>query len=155
ETANMKLRPHHLLDIVTQYGAGDEFVPHPYGHAVHTVAETVLSDTSTKVEFVVGADEICKPCKHLQPNGKCDDFLYQVDPPRSKQEYNDELDNKLFTYLEFSPGTMMTVRKYLEMVNRKVPGVEKVCTHPGEETAARLEGLTRGLIKLEIRSDTG
>ena len=28
--ADMKLRPHHLLDIITEYGAGGQFEPHPY-----------------------------------------------------------------------------------------------------------------------------
>ena len=35
----MRLRPHHILDIISSYGHGAEFRPSPYGHAVHTVAE--------------------------------------------------------------------------------------------------------------------
>jgi len=39
----MKLRPHHVLDIVSAIGHGAEFRPHPYGHAVHTVAEAICT----------------------------------------------------------------------------------------------------------------
>ena len=159
ETAVMKLRPHHLLDIITDYGRGSyknasDFKPYPpMGHAVHTVAKAVLSDQEIKVEFIVGADEICKPCKYLRPDGICADSLRQISPPMSKQEYNDNIDNRLFLYLGLAPGAVMTVREFLEIVNEKVPGIEKVCTHTFNDQKSRLEGLTKGLIKLGIRSN--
>ena len=154
EKVVMKLRPHHLLDIISSYGHGREFKPHPYGHAVHIVAKAVLSDTEIKVEFIVGADEICKPCKYLQPDDTCTDLLRQISPPISKQVYNDDLDNRLFSYFGFAPGTVMTVREYLEIVNKKVPGIEKICTHHKEDQKSRLEGLTQGLLKLGIRKSS-
>ena len=149
----MKLRPHHILDIVSGYGYGMVFKPHPYGHAVHRVAKAIISDTELKVEFIVGADKICQPCKHLTPDGLCDDVLSQLDPPLSKQEYNDILDRRLFDYLGFAPRTVMTIRRYLELVNKKAPGIEEICTHPKEDQRQRLDGLIQGLIKLGIRNN--
>ena len=149
----MKLRPHHVLDIVSSYGLDKEFKPHKYGHAVHTVALSIIADVDQKVEFIVGSDEICKPCKHLNPDGQCDDILQQLNPPKSKQEYNDNLDNKLFEYLDFPINSVMTMRKYLKIVNNKVPGVEWICTHPKEDPKLRLKGLKLGLIKLGIRKN--
>ena len=150
----IKLRPHHLLDIVSDYGHGVKFEPHPYGHAVHTVAQMVLSNAGLKAEFIVGADEICRPCKHLQPDGQCDDVMPNLEPPSSKQKYNDDLDRQLFNYLDFTPGTIVTIRQFLETLNEKVPGIEKICTHPGEDQKARLDGLKQGLFKLGIRSSS-
>ncbi len=147
----MKLRPHHLLDIVSGYGQDVKFGRHPYGHALHTVAETVLSNLELTAEFVIGPDEICAPCRHLRPDGLCDDVLHELDPPISKQEYNDGLDRRLFAYLGIAPGTLMVVREFLAMVERKVPGIEKLCTHPKEDQQRRLDGLTKGLLKLGIR----
>ena len=69
--ASMELRPHHILDIVTTYGHGHRFEPHPYGHANHTVAEAILTGTGQEIRFVVGADEICRPCRRLRPDGQC------------------------------------------------------------------------------------
>jgi hypothetical protein len=149
----MKLRPHHILDIISGYGHAAEFKPHPYGHAVHSVAQAILSDTELKVEFIVGADEICQPCRHLTSDGLCEGVLHQLDPPLSKQEYNDTLDRRLFDYLGFAPGTVMTIRQYLKIVDKKVPGIEEICTHPKEDQRQRLDGLIRGLIKLGIRNN--
>ena len=147
----IQLRPHHLLDIVTSYGNGEEFKPHPYGHAVHTVARVILSNVNQRVEFIVGSDEICRPCCHRQPDGRCDDVLEQFETPISKQQYNDDLDNRLFAYLNLVSGRVLTVRQFLEIVDRTVPGIEKVCTHPKHDEKERLDGLTQGLIKLDIR----
>ena len=148
----MQLRPHHLLDIVTAHGHGQSFEPHPYGHAVHTVAAAVLSDLDLDIEFIVGADAICQPCKHLQPDGRCDDMLHRLDPPVSKQAYNDGLDRRLLAYLELQPGAVLTVRRFLERVGARVPGIETVCTHPKRDERERLAGLAEGLAKLGIQT---
>jgi hypothetical protein len=147
----MKLRPHHLIDIVSDYGHGVEFGPHPYGHALHTVADQVINDLDLEVVFVPAADEICFPCRYLRADGQCEDVLHQLEKPVSKQTYNDELDGKLFPYLEMRPGRRMTVRAFLQRVDAHTPGIEKICTHPGEEETRRLGGLVRGLEKLGVR----
>ncbi|MEA3401429.1 MAG: DUF1284 domain-containing protein [Armatimonadota bacterium] len=144
----MRARPHHLIDIVTQYGAGRAFGPHDYGHAVHTVAERVISDPDVAVEFVVDADDICAPCVHLV-EGRCDDVLSQLDPPVSKQAYNDDLDRRLLAHLEMHEGQVMSFREYLAVIRAHIDGIEQVCAHPGEDPAQRLSDLTRGLEKLE------
>jgi hypothetical protein len=148
----MRLRPHHLIDIITHYGHEVAFGPHPYGHAVHLVAAQVLNDLATEIEFVLGADDICTPCRYLEPNGLCGDVLSQLAEPVSKQAYNDGLDGKLFPFLGMEPGTRLTVRQFLERVSRHVPGIEQLCTHPGEQEADRRQGLAAGLSRLGIGS---
>jgi hypothetical protein len=146
----MKLRPHHLIDIVCDYGHGVAFTPHPYGHAVHTVAAKVIDDPDLEVEFVLAADDICTPCRHLRADGQCEDVLGQLAEPVSKQTYNDGLDRKLFAHLRMEPGTRMRVRAFLERLDAHMPGIVGVCTHPGEEEQRRLEGLREGLTRLGI-----
>jgi hypothetical protein len=46
----------------------------------------------------------------------------------------------------------MTVRAYFKLVNRFVPGIEKVCTHPREDEQRRLAGMTKGLQMLGVRT---
>lgn len=147
----MKLRPHHILDIVTDYGKGERFTPHPYGHSLHTVAEAITSDMSIQAELVIGADVVCQGCKHLQPDGSCTDVLGQLHPSPSKQSYNEVVDCLVLDYLQIGPGSVMTIREYLEAVNEKVPGIETVCTHPKEDRKERLAGLRAGLVRLGIR----
>ena len=149
----MKLRPHHLIDIIRSYGHGVQFEPHPYGHAQHRVAEQVLKDPDLAVEFVLAADAVCYPCQHLGADGQCDDVLHQLEVPISKQAYNDALDAKLFSYFGMEPGTRMKVGEFLAGLNARTPGVEKLCTHPGEEEMYRLDGLERGLIGLGFRRE--
>ncbi len=147
----MRLRPHHILDIVTGYGANEPFEPHPYGHSLHTVAKTVLSGLPLKIELVVGADAVCRGCRHLQPDSRCDDVLSQLDPSPSKQAYNEVIDCRVLDDLKIKPGALMMLHDYLVIVNRRVPGLEKICTHPKEDEQLRLANLTTGLAKLGIR----
>lgn len=148
---DMRLRPHHIIDIVTDHGKNVQFEPHPYGHSNHIVAQKILSDLDIKVELVLEADDICKGCKYLQPDGSCTDVLAQLNPSPAKQAYNDVLDSRLFDHLLISPGTEMTIREYLGLINEKTPGIESICTHPKEDPETRLTGLMNGLGKLGIR----
>jgi hypothetical protein len=103
------------------------------------------------VEFVLAADEVCYPCRHLRADGWCEDILPQLEAPTSKQAYNDALDAKLFLFLKMQPGTRMTVREFLEQLDAHTPGIEKICAHPGETGTYRLDGLQRGLVRLGVR----
>ena len=150
----MKLRPHHILDIVTGYGHGVEYKPHPYGHSQHIVAKAILSDVDIKIKLVAGADAVCQGCKHLLPDGQCADVLHQLDPPVSKQEYNDTLDYRLLDDLNLTNATVLSLCLIFKILNRKVPGIERICTHPERDQKERLNGLTKGLINLGIRSDS-
>ena len=51
--------------------------------------------------------------------------------------------------LWIQPGARLTVRAFLEMLGAHVPGIEDICTHPGEERAHRLDGLQKGLARLD------
>ena len=72
-----------------------------------------------------------------------------------KQQYNDQLDRRLLKHLDFGEGSVMTVREYLQIVDKKLPGLEKVCSHPKEDEQQRLKGLVEGLRKLGIRKADG
>ena len=150
----MHLRPHHILDIISAYGRGIEYQPHPYGHSLHIVAPRLLSNLDLKVKLVLNSDDICEGCKHLQPDGKCNDVLAQLTPSPSKQAYNDVLDSRLFDDLSIEPDSEVTTYEFLKAVNEKVPGVEKICTHPKEDQQERLNGLVSGLAKLGIREES-
>ena len=150
----INIRPHHLIDIVSDYGHGIRYTPHPYDHALHTVAAQLIGDLDAQVEFVLAADDICAPCRYLIPDGRCTDVLSQLADRPSKQTYNDALDGKLFAYFDMQPGTQITVRAFLTRLGERTPGVEEICTHPGEKQGDRLNGLRNGLAKLGITNPT-
>jgi len=151
DAQTMQLRPHHIIDIVTSFEPGREIKPHPYGHSQHIVAKKILENLDTEIQLVIANDAICRGCKYLKPDGQCSDVLAQLNPSPSKQAYNDVLDHRLLDYLKLKPNAVMTVREYLEIVNEKVPGIERICTHPKEDEKKRLERLERGLRRLNIR----
>ncbi|MBN1821541.1 MAG: DUF1284 domain-containing protein [Prolixibacteraceae bacterium] len=142
------LRPHHILDIIRNYGHFEKFTPHPYGHAQHRISEILVSNPNIKIKLINGSDDICTPCKHLLLNGFCNDVLHQLEVPVSKQEYNDSLDKKLFPYLNLKENSIITFKEFLKIVNNKTPGIEEICSHPKEDKNFRLEGLKKGLSKL-------
>ena len=150
----MQLRPHHILDIISAYGKGTDYHPHPYGHSLHIVAPKLLSDLELKIKLVLGSDDICEGCEHLLPDGKCKDVLAQLTPSPSKQAYNDVLDSRLFDDLTIEPDGEIMTQEFLAAVNKKVPGIEKICTHPKEDQQERLNGLASGLIKLGLREQS-
>jgi len=143
------IRPHHLTDILSNYGRGSKFdVPARSGQQMHIVAPAILSNIDIKAKFVVGADDICKGCKFLNDKGEC---------TRVKasglvlQTYNITVDNKILDYLGIKENAVMPVREFLLKVNDHLPGIETVCTHPGEDPKERKETIEKALRKLEIR----
>jgi len=151
--SDLKLRPHHIIDIVTGYGNNFRYKPHPYGHSQHIVAPLLVSNHFLKIQLVLGSDDICAGCVHLIADGKCDDILAQIRPSPSKQAYNDILDCRLFDHFKLKPGTVITFHRYLEILNNHTPGLEKICTHPKEDQEKRLKGLMKGLERLGIRNN--
>ena len=151
EMDNMRLRPHHIVDIISDHGNSVEYQPHRYGHSLHVVAPQLLSDLNKKIKLVIAADAVCAGCMHLMKDGQCKDVLAQLHPSPSKQAYNDVLDSRLLDHFGIDENSVMTFREYLEIINTNVPGIEKICTHPKENQEERLEGLVQGLTKLGFR----
>jgi hypothetical protein len=147
---SIEIRPHHLLDILRDYGCGIRCEPHEYGHALHIVSEQVMNNLDQEIVLVVAADDICRPCKHLHADGSCDDTMRAGKETISKQVYNDALDRRLWLYLGLEKGSRMTARDYFHLVRDHLEGIEDVCTHPGEDRLSRREGLIEGLNKLGI-----
>lgn len=148
---DLKLRPHHIIDIITGYGNYVDYKPHPYGHSQHIIAPKLYSGLDLRIKLVLGADDICNGCRHLMSDGSCNDVLAQITPSPSKQAYNDILDSRLFDHFSLSPESIIKINEYYKKVNASTPGLEKICTHPKESREKRLSGLINGLIRLGIR----
>lgn len=81
--------------------------------------------------------------------------LDNMDPVLLKREFGQDLCfHKVLAYLEAQPGAHMTVSAFLSKLGASMPGIGKVCTHPGEEQRHRLQGLRMGLSRFtETRKD--
>ena len=113
----LAIKPHHFIDIVTTYGAGTlSSEPHPYGHAVHTVARNILDHRDVELVMELGADDICAPCCH-NIDGICDDVIdtsSRPEAPSSKREWNLIIDERWCARLGLGPGDHLTAREFCQ-----------------------------------------
>ena len=145
----IRIKPHHFVDIISSLGEGrTRFEPHPYGHAVHTVAARVLSDPDVLLEMELGADDICRPCRH-NIDGLCDDTVdtsYRPAAPSSKRDYNLELDRWWCGRLGLAQGDRLTARKLCWRLRDGAGDITSIYREtPAEMTAERAAKLEAGI----------
>jgi len=145
----IRVKPHHFIDIITSVGAGQtKFEPHPYGHAVHTVARRVLRNRDSMLQMDLGADDICAPCKH-NVNGLCDDTIdtsFRPKAPTSKREFNLLIDQRWCQRLGLKPGERLTARQFCERLRASTGDLTGIyLEEPAERTASRSRNLAAGI----------
>jgi len=146
----LRLRPHHILDIVRNIGNNRSLVPHEYGHLVHVITQEIIDDVNQYCKLVIENDDICGPCKMLDKQNRCMDVLHQLDVPVSKQEYNDDLDKRILDYLKIEPDTIIRISEYLRIIASDLDNIADICTHPREDPEYRRNGLKNGFKMLKI-----
>ena len=146
----IRIKPHHFVDIITSFGAGNRLVPHPYGHAVHIVAAKVLQDRDIFLEMELGADDICVPCKH-NIDGICDDTIdtsFRPNAPSSKREWNLIIDRRWCERLKLQQGDKLTAQEFCERLRDSSGNITDIYQEiPDELTAERANKLKSGIKK--------
>jgi len=148
----ISIKPHHFIDILTEYGAGREtWQPHPYRHAVHTVAQKILANHDAVLEMNSGIDDICKPCVH-NINGKCDDMIdtsYRPQAPPAKHDWNLLIDNRWYARLGLTDGDRLTAREFVIRLRDAISnGIDDIYREiPADMNARRLANLKAGIAK--------
>ena len=147
----LRIKPHHFVDIVTALGGGTTaYAPHPYGHALHTVAARVLRDRDILLEMELGADDICKPCRH-NVGGLCDDTIdtsFRPTAPSSKREWNLRIDRRWCERLKMKPGDRLTARQFCERLRDLAGDLTDIYREvPADRTADRAARLKEGVRK--------
>ena len=146
------IKPHHFVDIVAACGTGlATFEPHPYGHAVHTVAREILANLEMDLRIELGADDICRPCCHLV-DGRCDDTIdtsFRPAAPASKQAYNRLLDQRWAKRLGLVQGDTLTARELCQRIQTQAADISDIYReNPPERIAAKQVQLQQGLARL-------
>lgn len=145
----ISIKPHHFIDILTAFGEGQTaFQPHPYGHAVHSIAEAVLADDAVLLIMETGADSICEPCSH-NIDGICDDTIdtsFRPEAPSSKGEWNLIIDKRWCERLQIENGCSFTARHFTERIKEYMGDITDIYREiPAERTAVRAENLKKGI----------
>ncbi len=172
----LHIKPHHFVDIVTSCAdahvgsstrgsrrpgtplrcGGEEssvkkvplFDPHPYGHALHTVAELLLRERETVLVLVLGADDICGPCMHNVEGGCVDtiDTSYRPGAPESKGAWNLTIDLRWCERLEVTEGDRFTARAFCERIRDRMGDITDIYREiPAHMTADRAARLNAGV----------
>lgn len=145
------IKPHHFVDIITSFGAGKgTFEPHPYGHAVHVVAAQILSNRDLLLEIELGADDICKPCKH-NINDLCEDTIdtsFRPKAPSLKREWNLMIDQRWCERLKLQQGDRLTAHELCERLQNYAGDIMDIYREiPANLTTERTSKLEEGIKK--------
>lgn len=153
------IKPHHFVDIMTALGDGRaQFQPHPYGHAVHSVAKEILRNPEIMLSIELGADQICVPCCH-NVDGLCDDTIdtsFRPQAPKSKREYNLLIDRRWCRRLRLEQKDQLTARELCRRIRDCADDIEDVYREmPPDKTAERQAKLKRGIAMFLDGSTSG
>ena len=148
----IRIKPHHFIDIVADTGRGQTaWPPHPYGHAVHTVAAAILADPDAMLEMELGADDICAPCAH-NVGGLCDDVIdtsFRPAAPRSKREWNLLIDRRWCERLGLAQACRLTAREFAQRLRDRMGDITDIYREvPPDRTASRAAAIGTGTARL-------
>lgn len=148
----IRIKPHHFIDILADIGRGRTlWQPHPYGHAVHTVAAAILAHPDVVLEMELGADDICAPCRH-NVGGVCDDGIdtsHRPAAPRSKREWNLLIDSRWCEHLGLAQGDCLTARQFAQRLRDRMGDITDIYREiPPQHTQARARAIRDGAERL-------
>ena len=112
------IKPHHLIDIIKLYGAGVEhFVPDElYQHDFYKVANLMIENLDTELQFTIYGDDICRPCNRFK-DSLCSDPLDHIRGYHCKDTYNQALDSRLINQLKLDQNAIYTAREFIEILS--------------------------------------
>ena len=143
--APLRIKPHHLLDIIRDFGAGKKHQPHPYGHDVHRVASIMRKAPHTLLQLTAAADDICAPCRYLS-DGHCTDTTDSPGKTVAKEDYNKLIDRRLFTRFGLEEGAELTILEFCRLASRKLGDIRTIYREADpKKTKNRGINLFRGL----------
>lgn len=145
----IQIKPHHFVDILTYYGAGQAtFTPHPYGHAQHTVAAQLHANPDLTIEIELGADDICAPCAYNR-DGECDDLIdtrHRPQAPPLKREWNLLIDLRWCERLDLRQGDRLSARALAQRLLQRMGDITDIYREiSADGTAERASKLRNGL----------
>ena len=145
----IKLRPHHLLDIIRDFGNEVKGETHPWGASLTSVTQNILSNINQEVEFVMGVDSICETCSKLNDQ-ICE---AQISNELLMRDYNDRIDQGLFSALNIAPGDKLPVIEFLRKINNNIE-VLNLFNSPSNNPMARKHGTKSAFDKLGVKKAT-
>ena len=142
----IKIRPHHLLDILRDFGNEVERDSHPYGASLRETTNDILSDIDQNIRLVSKVDSICLTCSKLREN-IC---IARISDDLLMRDYNDDLDEKLFNIMKIAPDSTIVVRDFLKIVENDFVSILAQFSNPTNIPEVREIGTLSAINRLYL-----
>ncbi len=142
----VKIRPHHLFDILRDYGNNVVMEPHPFGASVTEVTNKILRSVYPIV-MVPRVDSICETCSMLK-NEICQAMIRE---DLIMSGYNDDLDDKLFRLMDLKPFMQITLKDFVNIADVKLDIILKQFTSPDNNRELRYIGTKKAISSIRLR----
>lgn len=140
----LRIKPHHLLDIIRDLGAGKKHEPHPYGHGVHRLAGIIGDNPHTVFVLTADVDSICEPCCNMIDR-RCVDTTTSPGRKVSRESWNRLIDGRIFEKLGLEEGAAISALDFCRLASEKLGDLYTLYVEADpEKTAVREKNLTRG-----------
>ena len=145
----LKLRIHHVFDIIRDFGSNKKFEKHIYGHSYHIVANNIYEKKINKFKIVVSSDDICKNCIKLV-NNKCIDSILHRKDFNKKEAFNNYLDNRIMEVLNLREYETMSLEELSKISNKYIDNIEYIYKGNDENhTQERKKNVVKGIKKIK------
>ncbi len=145
----MKLRIHHIFDIIRDYGKNIKFQKHEYGHSYHIIANKLIQNKDEPIQIVIKCDDVCTGCIKYH-NGKCLDIITHRQDFTLKEEFNNYLDKRILGVLKINEGDVISFKEIIDKADEYIKNIKYI--YDGNDimnTKVRKENVEKGLIKLQ------
>ena len=136
----LRIKPHHFLDIIRDFGAGRSHQPHPYGHDVHRVAGVIREHPDTVLELTGEPDAICAPCRFLV-DGNCIDITTSPGHLIPKDRWNRLIDRRIFERLGLKEGDRLTALEFCRLARERLGDLYSLYAEADREKTAQRRSL--------------
>lgn len=121
----IKLRIHHIFDIIRDYGLKKKIEEHKYGHSYHIIANKIYKKNIQEMKLVVSSDDICKNCIKLVDNNCIDKIDHRKDY-HDKELFNNYLDKRIMDIMNLEEFKILSFEELIKRSNKYIDNIEYI-----------------------------
>ncbi|MGD1815774.1 MAG: DUF1284 domain-containing protein [Pleomorphochaeta sp.] len=147
----INIRIHHFFDIIRDYGSGKIIQPHPYGHSLHLISQKITSGEIKEMRLVIECDAICENCNKLFDNHCIDTISHRKDF-KSKEQFNNYLDNRIMETLGLKKGQTITCAELINLSTLYLDNIDYIYLgNDTEHTKNRAANVKKGISLMKAK----
>lgn len=148
----INIRIHHFFDIIRDYGSKNTIKAHPYGHSLHLISKQITTRETTTFKLVIKSDAICKNCNKLDNNHCIDTISHRIDF-KSKEQFNNHIDNKIMEILNLEKGQTITTDELINLSHLYLKNIESIYKgNDIEHTKNRSINVEKGIKRMKLNN---